>query len=530
MSAPPFTRPDRGLVRFRRALPGLACLASVVFFLWCVAGFYQRGTGFSSLISIGDLLDQTMVATLRQTPHFSYEKSPGYDGAYYVQLALNPTLNNPELTKAIDNLPYRARRILFCWVAWLLGLGQPAWVIQAHALLNVGCWLVLAWVLLWWFPPTTWGNYLRWAAVLFSHGLCMSVRHSLVDGPSLLLVALAMRWLEDGRRTISAVSLALAGLGRETSLLASSGVDFEWRSPRTWMRAGLTATLTALPLLAWMAYVRWKFGPADDPGMGNFALPFAGFVEKAQSAVRYAMIPDAGALHWATLAAIFALAVQGLFFALHWRPTERWWRVGATFALLLVFLSTPVWEGFPGASTRVLLPMTLAFNILVPRGTRWLPLLIAGNLTVAATVFEFSPPHDFCTVLGERSMRAAVRVVPASGWNGPEQHLSQHWRWSSGPAKLRLVNEAGQPLLATIRGQVSSAEGERSVRVFTGERLLWTDNLGTRPIRIQFGVVLPPGETVISFTSDRPAQKIGTDPRELAIRVANLEIVVTPPP
>jgi hypothetical protein len=189
------------LVNFFRSRVRVAYVACVVLFLWCVAQFYERSTGFSSLISIGDLLNETKVTALRQTPHYVYENSSGYDGAYYVQIALYPTLDNPELRKAIDNLPYRSKRILFCWAAWALGLGQPGWIVQAHALLNVLCWLALAWVLLRWFPPSGWENFFRWAAILFSHGVCMSVRHSLVDAPSLLLVALA-RWPDWGRKRV----------------------------------------------------------------------------------------------------------------------------------------------------------------------------------------------------------------------------------------------------------------------------------------------------------------------------------------
>ncbi len=535
MSAP--SRVPRGgvLLRLLRFHPRLACLTAVLVFLSGVAQFHQSDVGFSSLISIGDILNDSKVSALRQVPHYVYEGSAGYDGAYYVQLALCPTLVNPELTKAIDNLPYRAKRILLCWAAWVLGLGQPAWIVQAFALLNVGCWLALAWVLLRWFPPTTWENFLRWAAVLFSHGLCMSVRHSLVDGPSLLLVALAMRWLEEGRREAGGVALALAGLGKETSLLACVGLNFEsatgtgqgWREPRTWARVALRALVIALPLFAWMAYVRYRFGPAEDPGLGNFTLPFAGFVEKVRFAVREVAGPEATALSWATLATVLALAVQGSFFAVHRRPAERWWRIGAAFAFMMIFLSTPVWEGFPGASTRVLLPMTLAFNILVPRGVRWLPVLLVGNLTVAATVFEYSPPHEFYSVQGEESLRAVVRVVPAKGWYGPEQHAKNQWRWSAGAAELRLINQTRRPVRATVTGQAISAEGERSLRVSIGGRMVWGDVVIPRPVtEIRFGFILPPGETVLTFTTDRPAQKVGTDPRDLAFQVANLEIVI----
>ena len=516
------------LLRFLSARVRLAYLGSVAVFLWCVAQFFHPGTGFSSLISIGDMLKETEVTALRQTPHYVYESSPGYDGAYYVQLALYPTLDNPELKKAIDNLPYRARRILFSWAAWALGLGQPAWIVQAHALLNVLCWLVLGWALLRWFPPTGWENFARWAAVMFSHGMIMSVRNSLVDGPSLLLVALALRWLEQEKRGLGGATLALAGLGKETSLLATAGADFDWRAPRTWPRTALTVGLIALPLAGWMGYVRWKFGPADDPGLGNFTWPLVGFVEKMRVACRDVMTRDTGALNWATLGAIVALAVQAGFILVRPRPADRWWRVGAAFALMMLLLSTPVWEGHPGAATRVLLPMTLAFNLVVPRGARWLPVLIAGNLTVAASVFEFSPPHDFYTVRGEATASAAVRVAPGPGWHGPERHLEQHWRWSGGRAELRLVNTAAQPVRVVLLGRVSAVAGRRSVRVVHRESLVWAEAVGAAPVLMRFGFDLPPGETVLVFSTDQPAEKIGTDPRELAFRVMNLEIVVTP--
>lgn len=505
-----------------------AYLAAVVLFLWCVAQFHRADTGFSSLISIGDMLGDSEVTALRHVPHYVYESSPGYDGAYYVQIALYPTLDNPELKKAIDNLPYRAKRILFCWAAWLLGLGQPAWIVQAHALLNVLCWLALAAVLLRWFPATSWENLLRWAAVMFSHGVIMSVRNSLVDGPSLLLVALALRWLELGRARAGAVTLALAGLGKETNLLASAGLDFDWRAPRTWPRALLIVAAIALPLAAWMLFIRLKFGPADDSGLGNFTWPFAGFVEKWRAAWSGVIGPDRSALQWATFAAVVALAVQWSFFVARWRPADRWWRVGFAFAILMAFVSTPVWEGYPGASTRVLLPMTLAFNVLVPRGRRGLLLLLAGNLTVAASVFEFSPPHEFYTLRGDRAARAEIHVKPVSGWHGPERHLEQHWRWSSGRAELCLSNVSPQPVTVTMHAQAISAEGPRQLRVSDGERLLWGETIGQGPAEMRFGFTLPPGDTMLQFSTDRPGQKIGTDPRDLAFQILNLDIVVEP--
>ncbi len=507
-----------------------ASVVCFVVFLWAVGKFYSPVTGFTSLISIGDILNGTKVTGLRQVPHYIYDDSAGYDGAYYAQLALHPTLDNPELTKAIDNLPYRARRMLFCWVAWLLGLGQPAWILQAHALLNVLCWLGLAGLLWRWFPPNSVENFLRWFGVMFSHGVCMSVRHSLVDAPSLLLVAVAIAWLESGRRGRAAAVLALAGLGKETSLLAASGLA-EPASPslRGALRFAGTMLVVALPLFAWMAYVRWKFGPAADPGLGNFTLPLVGLAEKWAVALAGFRPDEDPWLAWGTLGSTLALTLQMLFFVGRWRPAEAWWRVGTVFAAMMIFLSTPVWEGYPGAFTRVLLPMSLAFNVLVPRGARWLPLLLAGNLSVIATYREVTPPAaEFFRVTGQAGP-AAVNVVPAQGWYGPESGDGSRWRWSGGDSELRIRNGSREAVQLRFDGRIAAAD-ERRVEVVSGELVLWSGAVQLKATPLHFACIAPPGETRLRFVSELPARNIGTDPRKLSFNVSNLEIVVGPVP
>ncbi len=518
--------------RGKRWSVGAAQAGCAAIFVWAVAQFYQPGTGFTSLISIGDATAVREVAALRGVPHYVYPDSAGYDGAYYVQLALDPTLRNPELAKEpppIDNLQYRARRILFCWIAWALGLGQPAWIVQAFALLNVASWLALAWVLLRWFPATSWDDFFRWFAVMFSHGVAMSVRDSLVDGPALLLVAVAMAARERGAANGGAALLGLAGLGRETSLLALAGfAPAEGRPRGAWRNFARAAMLAAVPLLAWMAYVRWRIGPADDPGLGNFTLPFAGLAGKWGAALAGVTPRDDGALRWATLAATVALTVQFLFFALRWRPGEAWWRVGAVFAVMMAFLATPVWEGFPGAATRVLLPMTLAFNVLVPRGRAWLPVLLAGNLTVLATLPEFNPPpRDFLHVAGDSRLVAAVQLEPVVGWDGPESRGNRRWRWSLGQSDLRIRNHSGGPVVVTMRGAVAAVE-KRSVQIAVADAPVWSGEVATKPIEFQFECTAPPGDTLVRFASDKPPSILPQDPRKLAFNVLNLEVVVKP--
>jgi hypothetical protein len=43
-------------------------------------------------------------------------------------------------------------------------------------------------------------------------------------------------------------------------------------------------------------------------------------------------------------------------------------------------------------------------------------------------------------------------------------------------------------------------------------------------------MTLPPGDTMLSFTTDQPAHGVGNDPRRLAFKIQNFEIVVRPAP
>ncbi|MCX6954022.1 MAG: hypothetical protein NTV51_17880, partial [Verrucomicrobia bacterium] len=289
------------------------------------------------------------------------------------------------------------------------------------------------------------------------------------------------------------------------------------------------AVAVAIPLFLWMAYIRWKFGPADDTGLGNFTLPLSGLAEKWGTALAELTVRGDSTSRWATLAVVVALTVQWLFFLLRWRPNDPWWRIGAAYAGMLLFLSTPVWEGAPGAATRVLLPMTLAFNILVPRGRKWLPLLIAGNLTVVAAYREFSPPaHEFFLVSGERELVDAVGVEPAKDWYGPESDSNERWRWSSGRSTLRIRNGAGGPLNVTVRGRAAALD-ERKLRVLGGDAMVWSGVIERKPRTFTFGLVVPEGGTTIRFESDKAWVTTITDTRRFSFKISDLEVVVTPP-
>ncbi|OFW12178.1 MAG: hypothetical protein A3H96_01520 [Acidobacteria bacterium RIFCSPLOWO2_02_FULL_67_36] len=353
-----------------------------------VARFYHRGVGFSALLVIAR--DQHQIPALRDVPHYEYAPTQGYDGAFYVQLAMAPLLRDPEIDRALDAPAYRARRILFSWTAWALGLGKPAWILQAYALQNVLCWLALGWLLTRWLPPDRPRLLALWAASMFSHGLIASVRLSLLDGPSLLLLVLAVAALERGRTWLTAGINAIAGLGRETDLLGAAALPRP-RGWRGWLRALAALVVIALPLLVWQDYV-WSLyrGTSLSAGSEQITVPFTAFAGKwlltLSSVSKHGFTSAAGP----TLLVMIALTVQTGFIMWTRAVDDPWWRLAAVFAVLMMLVRPLVWEGYPGAVTRVVLPLTFGFNVVLARlnPARFWWWAVLGNLDIVASLHQ----------------------------------------------------------------------------------------------------------------------------------------------
>ena len=115
----------------------LACrIVLVCVFLAWFASFYRAGFGFTYVLQFSERGAQTRVEGMRDVPVY-VQPGAGYDGQYYAQLAVDPLVRDPSIDAALDSPPFRARRILFSWTAWLMGLGRPWWIVQAYCVQNV---------------------------------------------------------------------------------------------------------------------------------------------------------------------------------------------------------------------------------------------------------------------------------------------------------------------------------------------------------------------------------------------------------
>ncbi|MEO6568603.1 MAG: glycosyltransferase family 87 protein [Opitutaceae bacterium] len=522
--------------RFPHLFHGLAYVATVSVFIGFAAQFYIPGKGFTYLVVFGGKESSRYIPALRAIDHFEDQDSDGYDAQYYAQIAMRPWLSNPKLRAAVDNLPYRARRILFSWTAYGLGGGDPARALHIYAVQNIFCWLALSVLLLRWFPANSWENFVRWFGVLFSFGLCFSVRASLVDGPSLLLIAIGVMLLEQGRLWWSALLLGVAGLGKETNLLAAVGLPWPKPTFHSWLMSIVRGLIVVIPLLLWMEVLWFWLGITGEAGLRNFDLPFAAYARKwAVTIGKLQSEGDATLAQW-TILMLVSISVQWLYFVLRPRWRDPWWRIGAAYALLMAVLGDAVWEGYPGAASRVLLPMTLAFNIAVPRGRTlfWWAVLLLGNLTVIFSHDTLKPPgRESFRVSGATELVAsnsgtAVEVqFNNAEWHAPERSRLEYWRWSRGDATIALRNPHDFPVVADITFDVKSND-DRIVTVRAGEVVLWSaaTSSTTRPGLLR-NIILPPGTTPIKFETDQPAKRPENgDPRIMAFSLRNLKIKV----
>lgn len=509
-----------------RVLPWAAVAAGLLF-LALVARFWHPVFGFTSFYQLDAPNDELKIRAFRELPVYVHRDTGGYDGLYYAQIAHDPSLRSPELPRAMDNFSYRARRILPPALAWVLGGGQPAWIIHTYALINILAWLVLA-ALLWRILRVNdVRGWLLWAGVLFSAGALSSVRLALTDLTALTLIAAAMLAQESGYSRAGTAWLATSVLGRETALLALAG-----RLQRPWVsgRNIVVTLIVAAPLAAWLTYVRWRLGPAD-AGWANLAIPGSGLVEKWREVVAAVGTVNDAPLVWTTLLATLALTVQLAFIATRPRLDDPWWRIGAAYVGLLLFLGTAVWEGYPGAATRVLLPLQLAFNVLAHRTRAGVIWLLLGNLSVFSGLLALRDiPRDRTELAAQRLDNLVAIARFEQGWFNRERDRKHEWLWTRHKGTVTVET------LPHTTADVGLTFGLRSltpreVVARQDGREVWRGMVGPKLTFHRLVVSMPAGHGRVTFTSETPPapEHGGAGARELAFALYDVGLALPQP-
>jgi hypothetical protein len=512
-------------------------VAAVGLFLALVVRFWSPVYGLTSFLQIDPRSEAVAIAAFHEFPVFVYRGNSPYDGLQYAQIACHPLLTAGELQPAIDNLSYRARRILLPALAWSLAAGQPAWIAQVYCGLNIASWLIIA-ALLWRMLPVNDARSLTaWVGILFSAGVLGSVRFALIDLPALTLVAAAVWASERGRPRTAVGWLAAAALTRETSLLAGAGFGTGlWKSPRASARRVLAIAVAAVPLLAWLLYINRYIAPVNG-GVGNFTWPAVGLVEKWIECLLAMLQPERAPLDFAvtSLLAMIALIAQAALIFSRPRAEDHWWRVGAAYTILMLVLGPAVWAGYPNAAFRVLLPLNLAANFFALRQRVSLAWLLACNLTVLSGLLAFRdvPPPDPHEMAEARHWRAAGTVLLANGWYGQEQDTHHRWAWAESDGHLTI---ATWPRSTTVEIRLNLrllSLTPRSVRVLAAGREIWRGPVGSALTVVSLpSLLVTGGQLDLELATEGPSvpESASPDARRLGFALYDPAISVSERP
>ncbi len=489
-------------------------------FFWVMGQYWHPRTGFTSLLQIDRLMAADAIPSFHDPRIYVYPEEGSYDGGYYAQIATSPALKDPALKPAVDDLGYRARRILLGAVAWVLGGGEPIAVAHAYAWLNLFLWAGFAAVLWRLFPANDWRGSLAWIFLLFGAGVVFSVRLALTDLAAALLTALSLGLIERNRPNAAAGLLGLAGLARETAVLGA--VAF-WPAkaegqPRRLVPVALRVAAVGAPLLLWLLYVHHAVG-GSSAGQRNISWPLAGWagrwIELFQS-------PEAAGnprFFWETLLAHVALTAQIAYLALRPRRECPWWRVGAAYAVLCLFLGPAVWGGFPGATTRVLLPLTLAFNVRAVRDRAAVLWLIVGNLTILSGIHTLEIPGTPHQLPARGAWYSHHVLETDQRWAVAEWNSKWRWAWSAGEGAVTLQTWPRRDR-AKVELQVRGVT-PRELEVSHAGAVLWRGTIGDRPQWVPLPELpLEDGRITFELRSVAPATAEGVANTARSISIA----------
>jgi hypothetical protein len=234
--------------------------------------FNKNITGF---MVIGDYFKAPQIWTPGTLIH---KGSVGYDGQFYYYIAHDPFIQGQSYDH-IDFPAYRYQRIIYPLAVWLLAFGHPPlipWMMVAVNLLGIllGTWFFI--LILKHFGRSP-GYSLFYPACW---GFLLCLLRSLPEPLAITFVVMAVYLYLKGKTTWQVISLSLAGLTQETTLLVSIGFLF-YSLGRKEFRRSLYFLSPFMTYLLWQLYFYAHFQIFSFlGGTQNFGLPFQGILEK----------------------------------------------------------------------------------------------------------------------------------------------------------------------------------------------------------------------------------------------------------
>lgn len=248
-------------------LKNSAIASILVVIVVCFLFFFQFDSNITGFFRIGSRLP--LSPYLQSQSSKVYQNEGGYDGQYFLSIALDPLLQNKGTIAALDNPVYRYRRILYPLLGHLFGFGNP--IVIPWIMVAINC---IAIVLLVFFVSLIFQVYHHhsWQALftLAIPGIWLSLTFATADIISSLFLVAAIYYYRTDKPIFTSIALCLGCLTRETLLLAWIAVAIVSIIERKW-RVFKCLLWALIPFTLWNTYVLLRLPKVGDAvPLGNF--------------------------------------------------------------------------------------------------------------------------------------------------------------------------------------------------------------------------------------------------------------------
>ncbi|OGP87593.1 MAG: hypothetical protein A2157_13755 [Deltaproteobacteria bacterium RBG_16_47_11] len=240
--------------------------------------FDRQITGF---FCIGDIFP--MSPYIDKSSAYVFKGKVGYDGQFFLAIALDPGLRNKRTIDALDNPKFRYRRIAYPVVGYIIGLGNIELIPYAMVGVNILCIVTIVLLISVLFQIESAGSRYRWLPVLILAipGVWVTLCTSTADLLGTTLFTATLVGLRLCRNGLASVALCLACLTRETYLgVAMILIVLELRRNSG---NALWLSFATVPALLWNALVYVHIREGTSGIRENFGVPFAGILAKWQA-------------------------------------------------------------------------------------------------------------------------------------------------------------------------------------------------------------------------------------------------------
>jgi hypothetical protein len=248
-------------------------------------------------------------------------------------------------------------------------------VLNSYALSNIVFWCALLALLVYFLKPETLRDWICIGAIVWTTGVLISVRYSLIDLPAatfLVLAALAPLRFSSAAMVLSILTKESYAICVWSPLI--DAVRARWR----WHQILIQMCLMLGPILLWAVYVHQRF-PGPSWHSTDYSWPMHGWLNAIAKTWQERDLDGLAAS---------SLLVQFVYLATHRRSDSSLWRFGITFGIAAAFLSD---EPFIDSVsfTRDLVVLPIAFNVMLKQDrTMFVPWFVAGNAGLLAALVK----------------------------------------------------------------------------------------------------------------------------------------------